>query len=136
MIRFHTQVLERLKATVAERRAAGEYPAHLVDRPYRPVHEAPPDPAAAAPSLRGIRLRHELGFSSKPGVGPVITLAKRAAGRSIHHVVQDALDQAALAIEHLDNRVDDLTFQLEREMRRRMQLEREVARLRDPGGRP
>src|SRR5687768_3740857 len=79
------RLVAELKARVARERAAGAYEDDLSG-----VELPAPPPAAegtgAAPVLQGfdieapgprVQFRPELGFSSKPVIGPVITLVKR-----------------------------------------------------------
>lgn len=126
----HPEVVERLLARVARTRASGGYDRRILDHPFT-LDPAVSSDRVVAPSQRGVRLRHELGFSSRPVVGPAISLGKRALGRAVHNVVQDGLDQAALGIEHLDGAVADLRFLMARESARRARLEVEVAELRE-----
>jgi hypothetical protein len=74
-----------------------------------------PDAELAGDTSGPVRLRPELGYSSKPLVGGMITGAKRGTERLVHHVVQDALDQVNVRlvrmerlIEEQERRIDDL----------------------------
>jgi methyl-accepting chemotaxis protein len=79
-----------------------------------------------------VRLRPEIGYSSKPVVGAPITAVKRVAERLVHHVVQDAFDQTSLRLEHLARAVEDIEERAEERgdealSELRAALDREVA---------
>ena len=122
------EVVARLQARVEKQRLARAYDSAVLTCRFESA-DAHETRQVLSPSLRGIRLRHELGFSSKPVVGSVITGIKRIVGRLIHNVVQDGFDQASLGLEHLDQGLADVRFQLQRETEQRAKLEAKVAEL-------
>jgi hypothetical protein len=108
------RLMDDLKRRVAARRAAGEIDPRVLDLPFSPLDDA----SAAAP----IRLRPEVAYSSKPGVGRAITFVKRAMIRMQFHFLNDAVTQANAALARLDE-------QLREERQARAGLARTVARL-------
>lgn len=110
------RLMDDLKRRVAARRAAGEIDPRVLDMPFNALDDA----SSAAP----IRLRPEVAYSSKPGVGRVITLAKRALIKMQFHFLNDAVTQANTALARLEDELRD-------ERRARAALEGQVARLDD-----
>ena len=53
-----------------------------------------------------VHLRPELGYSSKPGVGRIITAIKRVAEKLVHHVVEDAFDRVSRRLTRIDVMMD------------------------------
>jgi SAM-dependent methyltransferase len=101
-------LVEELKERAAEERAAGAYADDLSDVELTPP---PPPPEAGSPSIEGfdlqtpgprIQFRPELGFSSKPVIGPVITLVKRFFLRLLFYVFDDLARQADIAITRVE----------------------------------
>jgi polyhydroxyalkanoate synthesis regulator phasin len=132
-----------LQRRASVNRERGLYDQTLLSAPFDLDPLGGPDDMLVA-GLGPIRLRPQLGFSSKPGVGSAITLTKRVAERLVHHVVQDGLDQAALRIEHLSRSIEDaerrgeeriesqgrtLRAMMQRESLRRVELAEDGARL-------
>ena len=123
-----TRLLEELKARAERERESGAYANDLsdvqLDRPGSPVVDGF-DLGGDAPR---VRFRPELGFSSKPVVGPAITLVKRFYLRLLLHVFDDLARQADTAIakveaalavevaarERLEQQVEQLQAQLAR----------------------
>jgi hypothetical protein len=119
--------LERLSAELKERaereRAAGNYPDDLSSYDL----EAPVDGFDLRGGAPRVRFRPELGFSSKPVIGPGITLVKRFYLRLLLYVFDDLARQtdtaiarveAALAVEiAARERLDERVSELEREVR-------------------
>jgi hypothetical protein len=62
-------------------------------------------PRAEDPSVGRVRFRPELGFSSKPVIGPVITLVKRLILRLQFYVLDDLAQQADSAIANVEARL-------------------------------
>jgi O-antigen chain-terminating methyltransferase len=99
------RLVEDLKARAARERAAGAYGDDLSGVQL----EAPAvagaslaegfDLAGAGPR---IRFRPELGFSSKPVIGPVITLVKQFFLRLLFFVFDDLAQQADVAVRRLE----------------------------------
>jgi hypothetical protein len=114
--------LERLTAQLKERvereRAAGAYADDLSGIELESL------PHAGAASTPRVRFRPELGFSSKPVIGPVITLIKRVILRLQFYVLDDLARQADEAIANVEAR-------LAAEIAMRERLEDEVEALED-----
>jgi SAM-dependent methyltransferase len=100
-------LVEELKERAAQERAAGAYADDLSDVELTP----PPPPEAGIPSIEGfdlqtpgprVQFRPELGFSSKPVIGPVITLVKRFFLRLLFYVFDDLARQADIAITRVE----------------------------------
>jgi hypothetical protein len=112
------QITTELKARVERERTAGGYADDLsemeLERPSL-AHDL------GAPGPR-VQFRPELGFSSKPVVGPAITQFKRLLLRLQLYVFDDLARQADTAITRLEN-----ALAVEIETRKR--LEGEVERL-------
>jgi hypothetical protein len=100
--------VERLVADIRRRAVAyrerGAYPDSILGAPFDLDLGEGGAGSLAAP----IRLRPQLGYSSKPVIGRIITLIKRVVEKLVHHVVQDGLDQASLKIEHLARSLEDV----------------------------
>lgn len=124
-----SQLAEELKARADRERAAGAYPDDLSGFTLPKPHETPSiaegfDLRAGEPR---VRFRPELGFSTKPVIGPVLTLVKRGILRLLRYVFDDLARQtdaaigrveAALAVEiatreRLENQVRELEARLE-----------------------
>ena len=99
------RLVDELKDRVEKQRAAGAYADDLsgieleVPPPAEPPISEEFDNAAPAPR---VQFRPELGFSSKPVIGPVITLVKRFILRLIHFVLEDLAHQADAAIARVE----------------------------------
>ena len=95
--------LEQLTAELKERadreRAAGAYADDLSGVELRSL------PLAEDGSGPRVRFRPELGFSSKPVIGPVITLVKRTILRLQFYVLDDLAQQADKAITDVEARL-------------------------------
>ena len=119
--------LERLPAELKERadreRAAGNYPDDLSAYDLEP----PGDGFDLRGDAPRIRFRPELGFSSKPVIGPGITLVKRFYLRLLLHVFDDLARQTDTAIGRVESalaleiaareRLDERITELEQEVR-------------------
>ena len=102
-------LVAELKERVEKERAAGAY---RDDLSGIQLQAPPPSHTDAAPSvIQGfdlestgprVQFRPELGFSSKPVIGPVITLIKRLILRLLHYVLDDLARQADAAIARLE----------------------------------
>jgi hypothetical protein len=128
------RITEELKERFENARAAGAYADDLSD-----VELPKPGEESGAPSIaRGfdltapgprVRFRPELGFSSKPVVGPAITQVKRLLLRLQLYVFDDLARQADAAITRVENALAveiETRERLEREVR---ELERRTAEL-------
>ena len=93
------QLVAELKERVEKERAAGAYADDLSG-----IKLQTPPTAEAAVSPR-VRFRPELGFSSKPVIGPVITLVKRFILRLQFYVLDDLARQADAAIASVEARL-------------------------------
>ena len=85
-------------------------------------------PLAEAAASPRVRFRPELGFSSKPVIGPVITLVKRAHLRLQFYVLDDLARQADAAIASVEAR---LAAEIAMRERLESELEGEVRELED-----
>jgi hypothetical protein len=93
------QLTAELKERVERERAAGAYADDLSDLELRTL------PLAGGASGPRVRFRPELGFSSKPVIGPVITLVKRLILRLQFYVLDDLARQADAAIADVEARL-------------------------------
>jgi hypothetical protein len=93
------RLVAKLKERVDKRRAAGAYADDLSDIELESL------PLAENASGPRVRFRPELGFSSKPVIGPVITLIKRVLLRLQFYVFDDLARQADTAIADLEARL-------------------------------
>jgi hypothetical protein len=93
------QLTAELKVRVERERAAGAYADDLSDVELQSL------PLAADASGPRVRFRPELGFSSKPVIGPVITLVKRVILRLQFYVLDDLARQADAAIANVEARL-------------------------------
>jgi hypothetical protein len=93
------QLTAELKDRVESERAGGAYADDLSELELRPI------PMAGGASGPRVRFRPELGFSSKPVVGPVITLIKRFVLRLQFYVLDDLARQADAAIADVEARL-------------------------------
>jgi hypothetical protein len=93
------QLVAELKERVESERAAGAYADDLSGLELRTL---PPAGHASGPR---VRFRPELGFSSKPVIGPVITLVKRLILRLQFYVLDDLARQADAAIVDVEARL-------------------------------
>jgi hypothetical protein len=93
------QLTTQLKERVEQERAAGAYADDLsrVELQSLPLGETALGPR--------VRFRPELGFSSKPVIGPVITLVKRFILRLQFYVLDDLAKQADEAIANVEARL-------------------------------
>jgi SAM-dependent methyltransferase len=134
-------LVDQLKERVEKERAAGGYKDDLSGIQ---LHVPPPSEESAAPSIiQGfdlessgprVQFRPELGFSSKPVIGPVITLVKRFILRLLHHVLDDLARQADAAVARVEaalaveaatrERLEADTRRLETDTRRREEQSR------------
>jgi hypothetical protein len=93
------QLTTQLKERVERERATGAYADDLSDFELESL------PLAENASGPRVRFRPELGFSSKPVIGPVITLIKRVLLRLQFYVFDDLARQADTAIADLEARL-------------------------------
>jgi hypothetical protein len=93
------QLTAELKERVERERAGGAYADDLSDLELQTLPLA-----GGAPGPR-VRFRPELGFSSKPVIGPVITLVKRLILRLQFYVLDDLARQADAAIADVEARL-------------------------------
>jgi hypothetical protein len=129
--------LSRLPGELKERtereRAAGKYPDDLsgfeLEKPGGSLAEGF-DLQSGGPR---VRFRPELGFSTKPAVGPAITLVKRFYLRLLQHVFDDLARQADVAIVRLETALAveiAARERVEREMEQKVrELESEIRML-------
>jgi hypothetical protein len=93
------QLVAELKERVERERAAGAY---ADDLSGVKLQSLPLGETALGPR---VRFRPELGFSSKPVIGPVITLIKRLILRLQFYVLDDLAKQADEAIANVEARL-------------------------------
>jgi hypothetical protein len=125
------QVVAGLRERVENERAAGSYADDLSGFEL----ETPPPEGLGS----RVRFRPELGFSSKPVIGPPITLVKRLLLRLQLYVFDDLAQQADEAIQRVENRlaVEVATRErLERELQAKIQELEAKIRLLEEAARP
>ncbi|MEQ8833897.1 MAG: hypothetical protein RIB67_05560 [Miltoncostaeaceae bacterium] len=88
------RLMADLERRVEARRAAGELDPAVLDLPFDGD-----EPAGGGPT---VRLRPETAYSTKPGVGRIITLAKRSVIRFLFHFLNDLVIQINGALARLD----------------------------------
>jgi hypothetical protein len=93
------RLVAELKKRAERERAGGAYADDLSELELRAL---PPAGHASGPR---VRFRPELGFSSKPVIGPVITLVKRLILRLQFYVLDDLARQADAAIADVEARL-------------------------------
>ena len=93
------QLVAELKQRVEKRRAAGAYADDLSDFELQTPQQT------GEGSVPRVRFRPELGFSSKPVIGPVITFIKRLILRLQFYVLDDLAQQADKAIADVEARL-------------------------------
>jgi hypothetical protein len=129
---------EELKERAERERASGGHPDDLsgfaLEKPGGSLVEGF-DLQSGGPR---VRFRPELGFSTKPVVGPAITLVKRFYLRLLHYVFDDLARQTDAAIVRLETALAveiAARERVEREMERKVrELESETRMLRDKAG--
>jgi hypothetical protein len=108
------RLMDDLKRRAEARRIAGEVDPAVLDLPFTTEGEA--DAAG------GVRLRLESAYSSKPGVGRVITYGKRTLIRAQYHFLNDLVGQINSALRRIEH-------QRREEERARRRLEDQVGRM-------
>jgi hypothetical protein len=99
------KVVAELKERAARERASGGYPDDLADLELEKPAAGPgaivegSDLQSSGPR---VQFRPELGFSSKPVVGPAITLVKRFYLRMLVYVFEDLARQTDTAIARVE----------------------------------
>jgi hypothetical protein len=116
------RLVAELKKRAEKERAAGAYADDLSDVELQIL------PLAEDASGPRVRFRPELGFSSKPVIGPVITLVKRFLLRLQFYVFDDLARQADTAIADVEAR---LVAEIATRERLEGQLEGKVRELED-----
>lgn len=129
------KVVAELKKRAEQERASGGYPEDLAEVELE---------TAAGPIVEGfdlqsrearVRFRPELAFSSKPVVGPAITLVKRFYLRLLLYVFDDLARQTDTAIARVEAALAveiAARERLEEEMRRETRELRRAVGLEDP----
>ena len=130
------RVVLDLKDRVERARAAGEYADDLsgveLQTPSVPIVQGF-DLEGAGPR---VRFRPELGFSSKPLIGPVITFVKRTLFRLQLHVFDDLAQQTDAAIARVETAIAVEAATRERLDDRVKALESRLAKLENGPSRP
>jgi SAM-dependent methyltransferase len=115
------RLVEDLKARLERERAAGAYADDLsgvvLQKPPSVDPATPLEPAYDFDAPR-VRFRPELGFSSKPVIGPVITFVKRFILRLIFHVMDDLARQTDAALGRVEVALAVQAGELQRETNR------------------
>jgi hypothetical protein len=129
-----SKLAEELEKRAARERASGGYPDDLSGYELEtPSGDAIVDGFDLRADGPRVRFRPELGFSSKPVVGPAITLVKRFYLRLLLYVFEDLARQTDTAIARLETALAVEVAsreRLEAEMQRRLdELAREVEAL-------
>lgn len=125
------QLMRDLKRRVAARRAAGEIDPKVLDLPFRPGSgEEPPGRVA-----RRVVLRPQVAYSTKRGVGPLITRAKRVLVSLLYHFLNDVVDQINVVTRELGEALSAEERAREGLEVRAERLERELEGLRARVGR-
>jgi SAM-dependent methyltransferase len=102
------RLVEELKERVARDRVAGKYDDDVSDVALEVLPPSQSTDAVLAESFdlatggTRVRFRPELGFSSKPVVGPVLTLVKKVLLRLLFFVLDDLAHQADAAVQRLE----------------------------------
>lgn len=121
-----SQLPAELEQRARKERASGGYPDDLSGFELETPGALAPGSITDGFDLRAsgprVRFRPELGFSTKPVIGPAITLVKRFYLRLLLHVFDDLARQTDTAIGRVETA---LTV----EIAARERLERDVARL-------
>jgi hypothetical protein len=131
-----SRLSDELKERADRERAAGGYPDDLSGYELeRPSENSIVDGFDLQSGGPRVRFRPELGYSSKPVVGPSITLVKRFYLRLLGYVLDDLARQTDTAIVRLETAlaVEIATRErVEREMEDKIrELEGEIRSLRD-----
>lgn len=112
------RLVEELRERLAAQRASGAYADDLSAIGL--------DVAAVGPQ---VRFRPELGFSSKPIVGPVITAVKQLLLRLLYYVLKDLADQTDAAVGRAEAQAADALTRARKTDEEVEQLSRRVAAL-------
>ena len=124
------EIVAELKKRAERERASGGYPDDLAD-----VELEKPGVGIEGFDLQSsgprVRFRPELGFSSKPVVGPPITLVKRFYLRMLHYVFEDLARQTDTALARVEAALAVEIASRERLEAEVEELKRELARLKD-----
>jgi SAM-dependent methyltransferase len=122
-------LVEELKARLARERAAGAYSDDL----SAVALQTPTDAEEVSTAIPGydsdaprVRFRPELGFSSKPVIGPIITLVKQFLLRLLFFVFDDLAKQTDAALGRVEVALAVQAGDLQREAQR---LDAEASRL-------
>jgi hypothetical protein len=137
-----SRLADELKDRADKERASGGYPDDLsgfgLETPSGDATGSIADGFDLRSGAPRVRFRPELGFSSKPVVGPAITLVKRFYLRLLLYVFDDLARQTDTAIARLETAlaVEIATRErVERELEHKIrELERELRLLQDTSG--
>jgi hypothetical protein len=135
-----SQLADELKERAERERASGGYPDDLSDFELENPSDAVGSIVDGFDLQSGgprVRFRPELGFSTKPVVGPAITLVKRFQLRLLLYVFDDLARQTDTAIARLEAALAveiAMRERVEREMEQKIAaLEGEIRALRGAG---
>lgn len=133
-----SRLSDELKERADRERAAGGYPDDLSDfeleKPSSGARGSIVDGFDLQAAGPRVRFRPELGYSTKPVVGPAITLVKRFYLRLLLYVFDDLARQTNTAIERLETALAVEVASRERVEKQVRELEADVRSLRSERG--
>ena len=133
-----SRLSDELKERADRERAAGGYPDDLSDfeleKPFSGASGSIVDGFDLQAAGPRVRFRPELGYSTKPVVGPAITLVKRFYLRLLLYVFDDLARQTNTAIERLEAALAVEVASRERVEKQVRELEADVRSLRSERG--
>ena len=133
-----SRLSDELKERADRERAAGGYPDDLSDfeleKPSSGARGSIVDGFDLQAAGPRVRFRPELGYSTKPVVGPAITLVKRFYLRLLLYVFDDLARQTNTAIKRLETALAVEVASRERVEKQVRELEADVRSLRSERG--
>jgi SAM-dependent methyltransferase len=101
------ELVDDLRERVERERAAGRYTDDLASVPLEPVGSEPPatPDRGATPAARPPQVVYhpEVGYSSRPLIGPILTAAKRLFYRLFFYPLDDLARQTSDAVQYLND---------------------------------
>jgi hypothetical protein len=129
-----SQLTAELERRTKQEREAGGYPDDLSGFELETTPGSIPEGFDLESRDARVRFRPELGFSSKPVVGPVITLVKRFYLKLLFYVFDDLARQTDTAIRRVEAALAVEVATRERLERKIRELEGEIRLLQDRTG--